>query len=807
MKNKILMASMILASLVLAGCTLPPRDPISSSSEQNSSENSSGGQSQSSNEESQSSSSSSEQPHEHTFSSDWSYNEEQHWHASTCGHDVKDSLGNHRFENISATDEGYIDECLVCGYQRTREHNYSTTWSHDGVYHWHACTDNGFTHLKKDYGAHIMTLDYADEEGYHEHCETCGYSVVNPHNYATAWSTNATHHWHACTDEGFTDLRIDYGEHTFSNERQGDYIVYTCDVCGHSYQEIYEDSPVQSSKTMTTYISLDNHFDSTVYFMRQYPDVPYVIFNDFYVPHYVDFCWGSSSTYHTYFALTQSKISNGVYQFDAQIGRVTINTVNDTIVTPAGAFRMNVATNMSNSTSVLSSGGETNYCKVNTSLTTRNRDRSDINIDCGSHDIDLISYDDIVYIPLVTFNDIFLASNGAKFIYNGKDFYNGSSFNTEDMWGTEIASDSLEYQFYNDSPWKNQSSRSQSLATFNYNELCLSLDYYYGLRAFRGVNSFNELFTSQGYRTNLLSTNTNTYETAMASFAGAWLFEGHSAYSKVSPYQVSNTNLNNSWVNGVLSNSRYTALVTNASTPLNNLRNTAGKGVGVTYSGTTAIITFDSFKKLGNGAHQLIPQLDSINYATLHANDSELFFHKAFNDIQARGTSIKNVVIDLTLNGGGAVNALPWLIAYLSTDPDIRVETAITGEISEVHYNVDLDRDGSYGGTYDTFGDKYKMFVMTSAYSFSCGNAFPTFVKDGHMATLIGETSGGGACAVGFMSTACGTMLQTSSMFRFCYKDANNNYILNEAGIAPDYTFSRDYFYNDAQINAFVNSL
>lgn len=26
--------------------------------------------------------------HTHTFASDWSYDENKHWHASTCGHDV-----------------------------------------------------------------------------------------------------------------------------------------------------------------------------------------------------------------------------------------------------------------------------------------------------------------------------------------------------------------------------------------------------------------------------------------------------------------------------------------------------------------------------------------------------------------------------------------------------------------------------------------------------------------------------------------------------------------------------------------------
>ena len=34
-------------------------------------------------------------PHVHTFSSNWSHNDQMHWHDATCGHDVKDSEAAH----------------------------------------------------------------------------------------------------------------------------------------------------------------------------------------------------------------------------------------------------------------------------------------------------------------------------------------------------------------------------------------------------------------------------------------------------------------------------------------------------------------------------------------------------------------------------------------------------------------------------------------------------------------------------------------------------------------------------------------
>lgn len=47
--------------------------------------------------------------HRHTFSGEWSTGDGQHWHASNCGHDVKDSLGNH-------ADNDNDGKCDVCGY-------------------------------------------------------------------------------------------------------------------------------------------------------------------------------------------------------------------------------------------------------------------------------------------------------------------------------------------------------------------------------------------------------------------------------------------------------------------------------------------------------------------------------------------------------------------------------------------------------------------------------------------------------------------------------------------------------------------
>lgn len=59
--------------------------------------------------------------HEHTFASGWTYDESNHWHASTCGHDVVDGKAPHDYKEtvVAPTEEakGYtLYECKICDY-------------------------------------------------------------------------------------------------------------------------------------------------------------------------------------------------------------------------------------------------------------------------------------------------------------------------------------------------------------------------------------------------------------------------------------------------------------------------------------------------------------------------------------------------------------------------------------------------------------------------------------------------------------------------------------------------------------------
>lgn len=150
---------------------------------------------------------SSEPPvHEHTFSSEWSTDDEYHWHQATCEHteQVKDKE-LHDFEidtekEVPATFESTGSRtlvCKVCKYSKVveldqLEHNYATEWSYDeqNNTHYHACLDEGYEDLRKDEGKHdhsawtVTTAATIKNDGVEQStCPTCGHKIERVINY------------------------------------------------------------------------------------------------------------------------------------------------------------------------------------------------------------------------------------------------------------------------------------------------------------------------------------------------------------------------------------------------------------------------------------------------------------------------------------------------------------------------------------------------------------------------------------------------------------------------------------------------
>ena len=173
-------------------------------------------------------------PHTHSWT--WGYNTAEHWQSCSCGQ--TQNKGPH----------SYVNGVCVCGRHEDpapHVHSWSTDWTKDATHHWHTCS--GCTE-KNDYAAHVYTngvcvcgaqephthswtWTYNDAEhwqvcsctetqnrGAHAYTNgvcVCGRNEDPPahtHDWAAAWTSDATHHWHTCS--GCTE-KNDYAPHSY----------------------------------------------------------------------------------------------------------------------------------------------------------------------------------------------------------------------------------------------------------------------------------------------------------------------------------------------------------------------------------------------------------------------------------------------------------------------------------------------------------------------------------------------------------------------------------------------------------------
>lgn len=204
----------------------------------------------------------------HTFEkSTWTTDATNHWHASTCAHDIKKDLAAH----ADTDNDGYCDTCKydLCA------NTFAEKWESNSIGHWHVCTDGhgrksevvSHTDANGDgacdvcgYGAHDHTwsevyrqdadghwqvtscsthnalsgekAEHADANGDFK-CDTCGY-VMHEHAYKDDWSSNETGHWHDASCGH--DVKIEAEAH-IDNNKDGYCDVCSYVTCSHTYEE------------------------------------------------------------------------------------------------------------------------------------------------------------------------------------------------------------------------------------------------------------------------------------------------------------------------------------------------------------------------------------------------------------------------------------------------------------------------------------------------------------------------------------------------------------------------------------------
>lgn len=131
--------------------------------------------------------------HQHSFDEAWSSDETNHYHQSNCGHDVVDGLEKHTYGQGVTQGENIVYTCTVCNYTKTEpiphEHTYSTEWSSNETHHWYEATCGH--NVKDSEGEHTFDLGElnAEKTAIVYTCADCGYqkSENHQHTYTGEW--------------------------------------------------------------------------------------------------------------------------------------------------------------------------------------------------------------------------------------------------------------------------------------------------------------------------------------------------------------------------------------------------------------------------------------------------------------------------------------------------------------------------------------------------------------------------------------------------------------------------------------------
>ena len=157
----------------------------------------------------------------------WLTDSTKHYHVCSCGTEI--DAAPHTFGEWTVIKPATEDEkgsrersCSVCSYKQTEEidklphtHNPASAWTNDATGHWHACSG---CNEKLDFMAHTPDRAEATETEAVK-CTICGY-VITPalghttHTPEENWRYDENNHWHKC--EGCSE-QLDKATHTYGD--------------------------------------------------------------------------------------------------------------------------------------------------------------------------------------------------------------------------------------------------------------------------------------------------------------------------------------------------------------------------------------------------------------------------------------------------------------------------------------------------------------------------------------------------------------------------------------------------------------
>ncbi len=444
---------------------------------------------------------------------------------------------------------------------------------------------------------------------------------------------------------------------------------------------------------------------------------------------------------------------------------------------------------------------------------------SGIRLDFGKYSIDLHDDGSNVYFPFATLADI----------YSDCNFHNVSYHDDLVVVSTKLDIYSINTiaPEYAAKPYQRETVTAD-MAQFRYQELCFVFDNLYGYpgrtileqngMAEKGFDATLDV-VQNGKVVKRLLQSANNMDFAWGRMATQYLINdgGHTSFDAMTGLPE---NIEGDFVDRLMTAAAnypeayamYREWVkkdierSTTNTQLSTLR-TQAYGDDVLYkinsAKTTAVIIINSFMDMDEAAwdkYYASPKTDADWQELMKSYKKDAFIGFLYGLAQAKADGVKNLVLDISLNGGGSCDIVGADVAILRKNRMVQFwsQDALEGNNKIATYFVDTNFDGVFDEKDDT-NPKFdcsdmNIAVLCSKVAFSCGHQFPTLMKD-YGFPIMGERSGGGTCCIQVMQTADGQNFMIST-----YRDrsTDKNFANTDAGIIPTegYAFGYDHFYD-----------
>ena len=178
----------------------------------------------------------------------------------------------------------------------------------------------------------------------------------------------------------------------------------------------------------------------------------------------------------------------------------------------------------------------------------------------------------------------------------------------------------------------------------------------------------------------------------------------------------------------------------------------------------------------------------------------------ANSQIKREDSPIKNIVIDLSTNGGGNAAAAIYVISWFLDDAPMALRDTFTGAETNAIYRADVNMDGEFDDQ-DNVASGYGLYCLTTNNFFSCGNLVPAAFRSSGSVTLIGQPTGGGSCVVQPCTTAAGTIFQISGSKQVSIIK-NGSFYNTDNGVEPDFRLEKpESFYDRPALVEYLHNL